>query len=68
MAITEDLFKVVYFRTPTPSADIWWLLKHVWSAQVDGTHPTGMLSGFLIEFTTAPCHDPEELWNDSWYT
>ena len=28
---------------PHTSADIWWLLKQVWSAQVGGMHATGML-------------------------
>ena len=27
---------------------IWWLLKHVWSMQADGTRPTGILSSFTI--------------------
>ena len=28
---------------PSPAgADIWWLLKHMRSAQVGGMHPTGM--------------------------
>ena len=36
-----------HFWTPT-GADIWWLLKELWSAQSDGMHPTGMLSSFLF--------------------
>ena len=32
-------------QDPLPtSPDIWWLLQHVWSVQVGGMHPTGMLS------------------------
>ena len=30
--------------TPPTCGDIWWLLNHIWSAQVFGTYPTGMLS------------------------
>ena len=33
-------------RDPLAS-DIWWLLKHVLSAQAGGTHPIGMLSGIF---------------------
>ena len=52
--ITEDLFKLVHFRTPPPPppiADIWWLLKHVRSTQGDGTHATGMLSSICFLHT-----------------
>ena len=31
------------FTSDPTGADIWWLLKHVWSEQMGGTHPTGML-------------------------
>ena len=40
--ITGDLFKLVHFRTT--SADIWWLLKDLRSAQSGDTHPTVMHS------------------------
>ena len=32
------------FNSLSTSADIWWLLKQVPSAQASGTHPTGVLS------------------------
>ena len=42
-----QLLRLVHPRTPLTSADIWWLWKHVQSAQVGSMHPTGMLSCFI---------------------
>ena len=41
---------------PPTSADIWWLLKSVWSAQAGGTHPIGMLSCYLLRPSARSIH------------
>ena len=42
---------LITVQGPDPSsAEIWWLLKHVWLVQVGGRHPTGMLPCFLLSF------------------
>ena len=41
-ALPETCSNFFTLGLPT-SADIWWLLKYVWSEQMGGTHPTGML-------------------------
>ena len=40
--------------------DIWWLLKHVLSAQAGGTHPIGMLSGIFV------IHSSSDFLRDIW--
>ena len=42
--IIGEIFKIVHFGTPPTSADIWWQLKHIRSAQAGSMHLTGMLS------------------------
>ena len=46
MLVTSDdhYWRPVQTFSLQTSADIWWLLKHIWSAQTDGTHSTGMVS------------------------
>ena len=40
------------YTSGPPSANIWWLLKHVWLMKAGGTHPTGMLSCMTWRFFT----------------
>ena len=49
VAITGNQFKLVHFRHPPPTgSDMWWLSKHVRSAEAGGTHPTGKISCYCI--------------------
>ena len=44
-------------QDPSPTGtDIWWLLKHVLSVQVGGTHPTGMLSCLMMKTLSVVLH------------
>ena len=51
-----------YQDTPPIGADIWWLLKHVQSAQTGSTHPPGMLScSFNVSCKFPNKSEPSEL-------